>query len=214
VNKKEESHPEPRDLVLYKNTDLYSDEKNGPAASFYQELYKYKSVQEYLDKKNKKRKRVKRRKKAFYVIASSDINRLDFSIDSHITPIPNSPSISGANQIGGVADHVTQSTDFSGQDIGTNLNYGVAKDYPPNLPIDSNYWNRLIDILADSFSQIKDEKNVTELVLSPAEPSVQGIPDGIVDKEDQDHTYTNTGYGITDSGNKSYQGVPFPTNRY
>ena len=199
-----DTKPQPRDLVLYKNYDLYPNKGNGPDISFYQELYKFKSVQDYLKNKNKKKKRkkIKNRKVAFYLISISyprDENNLDFITDSVTTPIPNSPSVDGANPIG-YTGHVTPPNDFYGKDIGTNLDYGVAKDYPDE--------QRGSDISSDSSEIVIEPPN-------PAEPPIQGIPDGIQDKQDQDHTYNvNNRYERTNSGNISYQGVPFPSNKY
>jgi hypothetical protein len=200
-----DNKPQPRDLVLYKNYDLYPNKGDGPDISFYQELYKFKSVQDYLNskkKKKRKKKKIKNRKIAFYLISMSskkeDENNLDFITDDVTTPIPNSPSVSGANTIGYI-DPYTPPNDFYDKDVGTNLDYGVAKDYPDE--------QKTIDILSDSF-----EKNKP---ITPAEPPIQGIPDGIEDKQDQDHTYNvNDRYQRTNSGNISYEGVPFPSTKY
>jgi hypothetical protein len=190
---KKNEHAQARGNVIYKNLDLYPTDKNGPGLSFYQELYKYKSVQDYLNKKRKKKKnkKIKRRKNAFLSIAS---------FDSQTTPLPMDPGIPGANQIGGVADHVTQQADQFGNPPGNNLNYAVSKDF----------WEEIDQILSESANNLEN----FSIPLNSAESPLHGMPDGIIGEEDRDYTHNlNNNYGITNSGNQYANGVPFPTQK-
>lgn len=189
--KNKKDHSEPRDLVLYKNLDTYrTPEGGGPGISFYQELYKFKSVQDYLNSKKKKKRKKKLRKKAFYVIAMGE------NFDSQVTPIPygseeNVGPIGAANQIGGFTDQITQEKDSENRQPMADLDY--EREREKRESIDSS-----------------EEQSSDDSVISPAESPPFGLPTTI-DPEDIDQPYTNKGYGTTDSGNKSYNGVPFPT---
>jgi len=208
--------------VFRSNYDLYPDKNNMPDTSFYQELYKYKSVQEYLDHKKKleRKKKRQRRKKMLQSLASVDLdtNSLDFSFDKYqyFTPFSQTGEypVTDANLIGGLYDHVTLRPDFDDKSIGSNINYGVEKDYP-NKPYVRNQDvyiksdDGLLDILNDLLQNTQD-------LPYAAESPIYGMPDGINPVSDKDQIYdqrgydSEYGYDVTDSGNTSYLGVPFP----
>lgn len=212
--------PEPRPNVLFKNYDLYPDKNSHPDVSFYQELYKFKSVQEYLkDKKRKERnkKRNKRRKKMLKLTtASYDNNFLDFNADNYNyidTDVQNS-SVENSNVVGGLLDHVTQKPDADDNSIGSNLNYGVQSDFRSNQS-DKSY-KEIYDILSSAFKDIMNVLN-NRVSPRPSEPPIYGMNDGISPNSDKDQIYNASGfapehgYAVTDSGNTAYNGAPFPT---
>jgi hypothetical protein len=169
-------------LTFHANTDLYPSSPDIDV-SFYQELYKYKSVEDYLKNKNKKKKKgIKKRKLAIAMaLSSDDSNYLDFPTDG----IPSDYDTSGANQIGGIADHVTPPSDFYGNTYGNTLGYGIQDDL--------------------------DNNNLDEdIILRAPEPAIHGMPDGINNPEDRENIYNsggydpNNGYNITDIGTGIY----------
>lgn len=220
-------HLEPRPNVLYKNYDLYPDKDSMPDASFYQELYKYKSVQDYLNyvkrkKRKKNKKKSQRRKKILKSLASVDFNNLDFAMDHYhyMPPFQDTGEypISSANLTGGLADHVTPREDFGGKDIGISLNYGVEKDFPNKPSIrNKDIYIKLVDILSSTFHDLHTPE--VDIVLMPAEYPINGMPDGIIPISDKDNIYNpsgyspSNGYGVPDHAyTLTYSGVPFPDN--
>ncbi len=161
-----------KQTIIYPNLDLYPTSKDVDI-SFYQELYKYKSVADYLkNKKKKKKKRSQRRKNAFITI-SEDI----------MTSIPYSPETSGMNQFG-MTSHITPSSSFFNETT-DNLNYAINKDKEismeekdEEIPI-SNLMESLYGD-QNSISPIEDEYNIYERLndLGRRDPVYTGILDG------------------------------------
>lgn len=220
---KQQSTSMAEDHVFHLNYDLYPDKDSMPDVSFYQELYKYKSVQDYLDQKKKlerKKKRQKRRKKMLKSVASADSNFLDFYADQYNYFPPFSDTgeypVTDANMTGGLYDHVTPAADFDDKPIIGPINYGVEKDYPDKPYIrNQDFYVKLVDALSDGFKNLVDS---TQDFPYSAEPPIYGMESGISPVSDQDDIYQQSGYDaqygydVTDSGNTSYLGVPFPTN--
>lgn len=203
------------------NYDLYPDRNDMPQVSFYQKLYKYKSVQDYLDHKKKierKKKRQKRRKKMLKSVASTDSSFLDFYADKYNYFPPFSDTglypLADANSVGGLYDHVTLSPDFDDKPYIGPINYAVESDYPDKLDIrNQDFYVKLVDVLSGGFDNLLD---ITQDFPHAAEPPIYGMESGISPVSDQDQIYDQRGYDaeygydVTDSGNTSYLGVPFP----
>lgn len=167
------SKKDSNNLVFKTNFDLYPTSKDVDV-SFYQELYKFKSVEDYLKSKKRKKKKIKRRKVAFEMICRGvDINLIDSPAGTD--GIPTNPGISGANQIGGLADHVTLTPDEEGKDRYNNLNYSVKKDYSED-------------------KKINLEQKINK-ILNPTNHDAGPIPDGISHLEEEaGSTYDSSGY--------------------
>ncbi len=158
--------------ILHLNLDLYPSSKDADV-SFYQELYKYKSVEDYLkSKKRKKKKRLKRRKNAFLRIASDAMTSLPYDTD-----------LGGANQFG-FLDHVTPPQSFFGEEVG-NLNYAVNKDktvkeFDDELDITLNPSLNSLYGDQNSIHPIEDEFGIYQRLndLGRREPVHTGILDG------------------------------------
>lgn len=185
--KNKSEHPIVSDKILYKNYDLYDIGQKRPPVSFYNEMYKFKSVEEFLKKqkrkKNKnKKKKIERRKRAFLIIASMDNNHIDFPLDDQTTPILEpTESLQGANAIG-VVDPYTPGNDFDDKNI-SNLNYG--RDYPKEI-----------------IYELYDEP------LAPSDYSPYGLPEGIDREEGGADTILDAQrYGNTSSGNTAYSNI-------
>lgn len=181
------------DFVIKPNLDLYPTSKDVDV-SFYQELYKFKSVEDYLKSKKRKKNKSKKRKLALAMICNgSDVNFLDFP--SGTEGIPASPGVSGANQIGGLLDHITLRQDEEGNDRYNNLNYAVQKDSsdPGNIDL---------------------EQRINE-ILNPTNHNPGAIPDGISNLEEEGRSnydssgYNGTSYVTTDVGTGIYNNNHF-----
>lgn len=180
------------DEPIYNNYDLYDVEgKQGPGSGFYQNMHKYKSVKDFINKKRKlfKKKYKNKNKMARRILLLSAFMKkaIDFSIDDQIksnTIIENYDTYNDYVQIGGNLDQYLPLEDFEGKSV-DKLNFG--RDYIDELQL-------LFD----------------DLILNPKETDLYGLPDGIIDKEDLDSpSKKNPYYGTTDSGNTSYNKVWF-----
>jgi hypothetical protein len=209
---------------LYRNYDLYNTEgengppKHGPGAGLYQNMDKYKSIEDFRKKKKKLNykaedkyiqddgkitsKRAERRLELLKIFAGLDSNNLEEDIvDNQIQSDP----ILGGN--GTVAD--------------SNLTGGLTDVYvPPPDPEDKtpdklNYGRDFENDALSAEESIKDKSRLRFLIkeiekllnkyITPSEPSLYGLPDGIIPKEDLDNFENkNPYYGVTDSGNLSY----------
>jgi len=206
---------------LFDNYDLYETEgvdgpaKHGPGAGFYQNMSKYKSVGDFIDKKRKRNKdkyksddsyieddgtitkaekRTNKIARRMMLLMALTKNAIDFPIDDQIGSDPilgNSGTYSDSIPIGGQLDEYLTMPDFEGKSP-EKLNFG--RDY------------------VDEGGEAKDQKDKIESLLAelegsmnPAEPSLYGLPDGITPQEDLDApSDEDPDYGTTDSGNTLY----------
>lgn len=128
---------EPR-KVFYKNYDLYDVEgvngpaKGGPGSSFYQNMQKYKSVSDFLEKRRKSKKR--KRKAALRAYA------IDFASDQIKTDVPYETN---GNPQTGMLDNINpELTDEEGHPV-NKIYYGTsdeakAPDFNPLGTSDGN----------------------------------------------------------------------------
>jgi hypothetical protein len=193
---------------FYRNYDLYETEgvngkpKSGPGAGWHN-MHKYKSIKEFRDVKRKhledkykaddfyiedtdsnRKKRIQKMKIRAKLISKIIKSAIDFAIDDQINdPIAwDSGSYIDGAQIGGHLDHALPLDDFEGKK-------------PEELDFGRDY----VD---------EPKPNVDKLInkyLSPKEPPMYGLPDGIEPIEDLDSpSDEQPQYGTTDSGNSSY----------
>lgn len=197
---------------FYHNYDLYDVkgfEHIGPGTG-YNCLHDFKSVKDFLNHKRKKQKDkykpddswklddgsitkhnpIKARKILFNRLMklAIDLNYIDFPIDDQIgsgSILGNSDVYDSAAPIGGMLDEYLPLKDFEGKSP-VELDFG--RDYNEDGS--------------------KEDFNINKLVqkyLNPAEPSLYGLPDGILPQEDLDAPdIDNPQYGTTDSGNMTY----------
>lgn len=182
--------------LLYKNYDLYETPgvdgkaKQGPGEGLYQNLDKYKSVSDFLKKKRKK-KRAQRRQALLSILLKQAI---DFPIDDQISDpiLGDSGTYSDSVPIGGQLDEYLPLNDFEDKNP-TQLDFG--RDYTDDEEASKDF----------------DLESLVKKYLTPAEPSLYGLPDGISPKEDLDPSATmsdrNVDYGTTDSGNTLYDNM-------
>lgn len=202
---------------LYHNYDLYETEgvngpaKHGPGTGFYQNMNKYKSLSDFI---NKKRKRNKDKYKAddSYIEDNGNITKnisvrkaffvslmkkeaIDFPIDEFIGSGPilgDSGTVAASIPIGGQLDEYLTMPDSEGK-LPTELNFG--RDYSEDEINKIDHINSL-------------QKTLDELIkkcLSPSESDLLGIPQGILPKEELDSpSDEDPDYGTTDSGNTFY----------
>jgi hypothetical protein len=192
---------------FYSNYDLYETEgvngkpKSGPGAGWHH-MHNYKSIKEFRDAKRKhledkykaddfwiedsesnRKQRIKKMKIRAKLLSKIIKNAIDFPDDDQITDPTtwNSGAYSDAAQIGGRLDYYLPENDLEDKKP-EELNFG--RDYADDHP------------------------NINELLnryLSPKEPALYGLPDGIEPKEDLDApSDEQPQYGTTDSGNTSY----------
>lgn len=201
---------------LFKNYDLYETPgEHTPGGGFYQNMDKYKSVKEFIEHKRKRNKAkyesddswqlddgtrtkknsdVKARALIFNKIIklANDENLIDFPIDDQIGSDPilgNSGTFSDSVPIGGQLDEYLTLPDFEGKSV-DQLNFG--RDYAEE-------------------SEESNLDRLSEKYLTPAEPSLYGLPDGISPVEDLDADKTindiNPYYGINDSKSNIYDNI-------
>lgn len=197
---------------LFRNYDLYETKgKHSPGAGFYQNMDKYKSVDDFLNKKHKqnkdkykaddswieddgniskekKHKKAQRRRALLSILIKKAI---DFPVDDQIgsgSIIGDSGTVSESAQIGGLLDEYLPLDDFEDKNP-TELDFG--RDY-----VEDNEYSKDLDL-----------EKLVEKYLN-GESNLYGLPDGIVPKEDLDPSFTlndrDVDYGTTDSGNTFY----------
>ncbi len=223
---------------LYKNYDLYEvpgvdgKAKHGPGTGLYQNLDKYKSVKDFIDKKRKRNKDkykaddswiendgsiTKNNKKAQLRMILLKL-AIDFPIDDQIGSDPilgNSESYSNPIQLGPASDRqdiYPQSVDPGDSESYSNSTQigGLLDKYLPQNDFEGKSPDQLDfgrDYTEDDMSNKElDLDKLSKKYLTPAEPSIYGLPDGINPKEDLDApSNENPWYGTTDSGNTLYQ---------
>lgn len=198
---------------FYMNYDTYETEgvnghpKLGPGGGWHN-MHKYKSISEFRDAKRKHMKDKYKADDSYiedtkenrdYRISKMKIRAnifnqmikiaMDFPIDDQIgsgSIIGDSGTYSDSAQIGGQLDEYLPLNDFEDKSP-EQLNFGrdyVEDEDPPDV-------DRLI-----------------EKYLTPAEPGLFGMPDGIDSKEDLDMpSQDQQQYGTTNSGNTLYNGM-------
>lgn len=123
-----------------------------------------------------------------------DCNDIDFPIDDQIgsgSILGDSGSYSDSVPIGGQLDEYLPLNDFEGKSP-DKLDFG--RDYTEDDHTDKDF----------------DFDKLIEKYLNPAEPSIYGLPDGIISKEDLDApSNENPQYGETNSGNTTYSDLEF-----
>lgn len=167
ASKKENSN-QPR-MMFFKNYD-YIEDPTGPGEGLFQNMHKYKSVKDFL---NKKRKRNKKARK--HILSMIKLG-IDFVADDYSSPDNYNFFDSEINNYlpSGQTDYANSNYDFEDKNI-SELNFG--RDYTN----DSVKINKLLDQL-----------------LTPAEAPEYGISDGVV--QDDDSFYKkNTYQGILDT---------------
>lgn len=214
---------------LFDNYDLYETEgvdgpaKHGPGAGFYQNMDKYKSVGDFINKKRKRNKskyksddsyiedngsitkaekrsnKIARRMMLLISLAENSIAKtaIDFPIDDQIGSEPilgNSGTYADSIPIGGQLDEYLTMPDFEGKGP-EKLNHG--RDYVDDEEAGDEKFTEMESLLAE-----------LEGTINPAEPSLYGLPDGILPKEDLDApSDPDPDYGTTDSGNTFYSNM-------
>lgn len=199
---------------LYHNNDLYDvpgvdgKAKHGPGAGFYQNMDEYKSVSDFINQKRNshkyeaddswieddgsisKKARMDRRLGLLYLIIK---NAIDFPVDDQIgsgSIMGGSGTVSDSVPIGGMTDEYTPENDFEGKSP-DQLDFG--RDYSDDEDAD------------------KDLDKLEQKYLTPKEPSLYGLPDGISPQEDLDPESTlsevSQQYGTTNSGNTLYDNI-------
>jgi len=170
---------------------------------------KYKADDQYIEDTDKNRnERISRMRVRASIMNEIMKTAIDFAIDEQITSIPQGDygtgdemgSYSDSVPIGGRTDQYTPGTDFDGKTT-DKLNYGVDQ----------------VDNRTERETYKKEEKKpkLEELLdryLSPREPAIFGLPDGIETPEDLDPESTiapnQQWYGTTDSGNTLHNNFP------
>lgn len=178
---------------FFRNYDLYDTPGEHGPGSGYHHMLEFKSVKDFL---NNRRKKTKGKYKAKKQARSILLNRLikvaiDFPIDDQISSpiLGNSGTYSDSVPIGGQLDEYLTLPDFEGKSA-DQLDFG--RDYTEDEQVDK-------DLDFDDF---------IEKYLSPAEPSLYGLPDGISPPEDLDApSDENPQYGTTDSGSTIYNKI-------
>lgn len=165
--------------IFFKNYDRF-DLSSGPGESFYENMHKYKSVKDFL---NKKRKRNKKRKFAIRKMALLSL-AIDFKLDESISPlIGDESSYQMSLPFGGILDEYLTFDDFEGKNI-TNLNH--HNDY----------------ISSERYS---DEE--IDLGLNPRESELYGNKREF-NQEDMEAEYEKNLYnGIQDFGRNIYDNI-------
>lgn len=178
------NHPTSRGL-LFRNYDLYdTGGEDSPGSGLFQNLDKYKSVEEFR-KAKRKRNRNKRKRK---LKLAGFISTADFPLDNQ-----NISLIQDSNR------------DRSMDSFLSGINSGYERVVEPsaNIPNPTDPWiyNRINNESSNGSMEEKIEK-----IFNPAEPGLFGEnPPEIQPNEDQDHPYQiNPYYGNTNSGNLSY----------
>lgn len=187
-------HSQPRfKEPLFRNYDIYDTPgEHGPGAGWHS-MQNYKSISEFLAARRKKLKdkyKEPKKSKARLNILSKLIKvAIDFPIDDQVTPIlGDSGSYSDSAPIG-ILDNTLPLNDFEGKSV-DQLDFG--RDYTQD--------------------EIADEKlnDLEDKYISPAQPSLYGLPDGILPKEDLDAPSDEKPFhGITDSGNTTYKNLSY-----
>lgn len=202
---------------FFHNYDLYETPgEHTPGGGFYQNMDKYKSVKDFIDKK---RERVKNKYKSDDSWKLDDgsvtkknpnisaraalLNRIvklaiDFPIDDQIgsgSILGDSGSYSDSVPIGGQLDEYLPLNDEEGKSP-DKLDFG--RDYSPGCSNCGFMGNRETGEVFDTTfpcpecgeggAQVKslDLDKLTNKYLKPAEPSIYGLPDGISPPEDLD----------------------------
>jgi hypothetical protein len=120
--------------LFFKNYDLYdtdgtdNSDKNDPGTGLYQNMFKYKSVYDFL--KQKRKKRMKNRKNALlkFLFASYDINSIDFPLDeSSNTIMYDNTKLSNIGLLDGINP---EQIDDEGHTVG-KLYYGTKDSSTP-----------------------------------------------------------------------------------
>lgn len=199
---------------LFKNYDYGISDKNGPGTGLYQNLDKYKSVKDFIKSKRKRNKNKYKVKARMKLLSKLTKIAIDFPYDNDVTYIigdtesynkPNQlgpgignsetfPSVVNLGDyesystpigIGGLTDKYLPQNDFEGKSP-EQLDFG--RDYVPANDESPDYLQELF-----------------KKYLSPAEPPLFGMPDGINTIEDLDApSNENPQYGILDTPTDIY----------
>jgi hypothetical protein len=114
-------------LVFFRNYDLYdTPEKGGPGTGLYSG--KYKSVEEFRNRKKKQKKKQKKRAfllKMLLKLANKDINKITDPTNDTTTPIPYPPA--EVSPIG-MLDGIYPKSDLEGNQT-SNLYYGIMETH-------------------------------------------------------------------------------------
>jgi hypothetical protein len=187
---------------FYKNYDLYDTEgvdgepEHGPGSGLYSHMKDYKSVKDFLDKKRNKTNKVAERMICLYNLVknSFDNNFIDFPTDEQIKSSPilaDKGSYLDSIPMGGVYDKGMANPDFEGKPASSLLH---GRDYTEYVTKEQ------IEELQNLLYELKNKQ------LTPKEPDIYGLPQGIIPTEDLDmlnEKYNN--YGTTNSGNTLYE---------
>jgi len=223
---------------LYKNYDLYETEgvsgppKHGPGGGLYQNMEKYKSVSDFFEQKRERNKRKyksddkktrsrkkKMAKRRIQFLAAITKTAIDFPSDgvfNLIDDVENDNPLHDAAPIGGLrGGEYVPSPDRKGG-LAHSLDFERYDENPDRLPEETEQ-----DIYTspedDEYGKVgeepvgsTEEENVEENI-NPAEPSIYGLPDGILPKEDLDAVNhvnnTNPYYGTLNNENETYKNM-------
>ncbi len=207
----------PHNYDLYETEGVDGPVKHGPGAGWHH-MEKYKSIKEFIEAKRKRNKgkykaedswiqddgshtKSPTKKKANFrmkLLQELVKKAIDFTVDEYMDPTitvgDDGNPIQSVNPYGGYLDKYLPENDFEGKSP-DKLDFG--RDY---VEEDNGRGHdvSLEDIL----------EKFTKKYLSPAEPSLLGLPDGISPISDEDADFTvndiNPEYGTTDSGNTVY----------
>lgn len=205
---------------LFKNYDLYETKgedglaKHGPGTGLYQNMEKYKSVKDFIDKKRKRNKykaddshiedtisnredrisKMKVRSRILYKITKIAI---DFPIDDNIDPnlahsnsdSNTDTSLGNANHGGGYLDKYLPMDDFENKPPSA-LNFG--RDYTDDVEDSKELDLETLEALIEKYTN--------------EQKGLYGMPDGVnlQDGELRDPTDINPYYGTIDSENTLY----------